>query len=290
MPPSPLRTLVRPDGARIGYFVDRPAQEPRHTLLLLHGLASNLTRWSEFVSTTRLSESCALIRVDLRGHERSDWSGRIGMDLWCNDLIALLQYEKVERVFCIGHSLGAQVGLNLAARHPETVAALALIDPVFRDALHRRKRWMVAARPLFLVAAAVVRTLNAVGVARRHIVPLDLRELDAAARRALASPQAQARFIAQYSSTRADLRHFRSAHYLQEVAEMFAPLPALELISQPTLVLLSTGATFAGVDPMRAQAQRLPNARIELIACHHWPLTERPAEVRAKIESWVSAL
>jgi hypothetical protein len=29
--------------------------------------------------------------------------------------------------------------------------------------------------------------------------------------------------------------------------------------------------------------------RIETIHCHHWPLTERPAEVRAAIEAWVES-
>jgi hypothetical protein len=32
-----------------------------------------------------------------------------------------------------------------------------------------------------------------------------------------------------------------------------------------------------------------PRVRIETIHCHHWPLTERPAEVRAAIEAWVES-
>jgi hypothetical protein len=30
--------------------------------------------------------------------------------------------------------------------------------------------------------------------------------------------------------------------------------------------------------------------RIETIHCHHWPFTERPAEVRRAVEDWVAAL
>ena len=31
-----------------------------------------------------------------------------------------------------------------------------------------------------------------------------------------------------------------------------------------------------------------PRVRIETIDCHHWPFTERPAEVRRAVEDWVA--
>jgi len=290
MPEPSLRTLSRPGDEHIGYVVTPARRVRRHTLLLVHGLASNLTRWSEFVATTSLAETCTLIQTDLRGHERSPTRGRIGLDLWCDDLAALLDAEGAAPAICIGHSLGAQVALHFAARHPDRVAALALIDPVFRAALHGRMRWLVVARPLCIAAAAIVRALNAAGIRRRSLPPLDLRALDVVARDALRSPSSEAEFIARYSSMWADLRTCHTAHYLQDVAAMFAPLPRLEQIEQPALVVLSTGATFANVESMAAQARRLPRVHIATIACHHWPLTERPAEVRQAIENWVAAL
>lgn len=289
----PLHAIDRPDGVRIGYRIERPPADgtaPRHAVLLLHGLASNLTRWSEFVDRTALRRDCVLIAPDLRGHERSPTRGRVGHDLWCDDLAALLDAEGIGPAVLVGHSLGAQVALQMAARHGGRVAALVLVDPVFGDALHGRHRWFAAARPLFVAAAAVVRALNALGLRRASLPSLDLQQLDREAREALRTPEAEAAFVARYSSARADLRSFRSAHYLQEVAEMFAPLPRLESIAQPALVLLSTGATFASPDAMRAQARRLPHATIATVECHHWPLTERPAEVREAIERWVEGL
>ncbi len=47
-------------------------------LVLLHGLASNLTRWSEFVEHSALRGWHDLIRIDLRGHGVSDGGGTIG--------------------------------------------------------------------------------------------------------------------------------------------------------------------------------------------------------------------
>jgi len=34
----------------------------------------------------------------------------------------------------------------------------------------------------------------------------------------------------------------------------------------------------------------LPHEEIAWIACHHWPLTEKPVEVRTTIEQWCEAL
>lgn len=283
--------LARPDGVRIAFRrMAARMRDGRAPAVLLHGLASNLTRWSEFVEHTSLADQRSLIRVDLRGHGDSPTRGRISLELWCDDLLALLDAVDASRAVLIGHSLGAQVALACAARAPGRVAALVLIDPVFRPALRGRWKWIARAAPLFVASASMVRALNALGLRRRSIPPLDLRALDGLARASLGSPQAEAEFIRRYSSTRADLRTFRTAHYLQELVEMFRPLAEPESFAMPALVLLSTGATFADLAAMQQIASRLPRGDVRTVACHHWPLTERPDEVRRTIEAWCGAL
>jgi pimeloyl-ACP methyl ester carboxylesterase len=285
-----VRTITRDDGATVAYRVT-PARvrAPGRAVVLLHGLASNLTRWSEFVEHTALADRWDLLRVDLRGHGDSPTTGAIGLELWCDDLAAMLDAEGHPRAVLVGHSLGAQVALHFAVRHVARAAGLALIDPVFREALRGKWRLLAAAGPALQAAAAVVRAANAVGLRRRQLPRLDLRALDEMARRALGSRQAEAEFIRRYSSTCADLRTFRTAHYLQELVEMFRPVP-LESIAACALVLLSAGGTFADPDAMLRCLQRLPRAEIRRIDCHHWPLTERPAEVRQAIEDWCARL
>jgi pimeloyl-ACP methyl ester carboxylesterase len=284
------RTITRDDGVTVAYRIT-PAREraPGRAVVLLHGLASNLTRWSEFVEQTSLADRWDMLRVDLRGHGDSPTTGAIGHALWCGDLAAVLDAEGHPRAVFVGHSLGAQVALQFAARHPARTHALALIDPVFREALRGRWRLLAAAGPVLHAAAVAVRVLNAIGLRRRTIPPLDLRALDEMARRALGSKEAEAEFIRRYSSMCADLRTFRSAHYLQELVEMFRPVPLAE-IAAPALVLLSAGGTFADPDAMQRCLQRLPQVQVRRIDCHHWPLTERPAEVRQAIEDWCARL
>lgn len=287
------KQVVVDDGVSIAYRVTpcTDGHAPRRVLVLLHGLASNMTRWSEFVERTTLTRSWDLIRVDLRGHGDSPTRGAIGLERWCDDLAALLAHEGHARAVLVGHSLGAQVALHFAARHARATQALALIDPVLRDALHGRWRALALAGPLLHGAALGALALNALGLRRRRLAPLDLRAMDLLARQALhGSPEATRDFVRRYSSTRADLAHIHSAHYLQDLAEMFRPVPSLASIAAPVLLLLSSGATFADPDATRGRARELPQVRIETIDCQHWPLTERPAEVREMIERWCADL
>jgi len=289
------RTLAAPDGSgdtlHFRVTAARAATvPPRSPVLLLHGLASNLTRWSEFVAHTRLAQTRALIRVDLRGHGRSETRRRIGLALWSADLQALLDAAAAPQAILVGHSLGAQAALHFAATRPQRVQALALIDPVFGGALHGRWRRLARGRALLAAAAALVRALNRLGLRRRRLAALDLESLDREARAALRDPASEAAFIARYSSAWADLRCFRSAHYLQELAELLRPLPPPATYPMPVLVLLSTGATFAQLAATRAIAAGFARGTIESIDCHHWPLTERPVEVRERIERWIDAL
>lgn len=229
---------------------------------------------------------------DLRGHGSNAVVGeRADLTRWTADLAELLDERGHQHATMVGHSLGAQVAMYFAQRYPQQVSSLFLIDPVLRQALHRNNRWLLAAAPLLAVAAASVRALNRIGIHRRRIEPLDLRELDRAARIALQSPENTDAFIRQYSSTRANLKHIRVAQYLQDVVELLRPPPVFDTMNCPVHVLLSTGATFADEAATRRELVALPKQSkltIARIDCHHWPITERPEEVREAIERWVN--
>jgi hypothetical protein len=56
------------------------------------------------------------------------------------------------------------------------------------------------------------------------------------------------------------------------------------------LALLSHGGTFADPAEMARHLEALPRHQMAWIECHHWPLTERPVEVRTAIERWCESL
>jgi len=286
-----LKHLDLGDGAILGYRLHRAGPSPgRRLIVLIHGLASNMTRWSELVEHTTLSESWDLLRLDLRGHGESLWRGRLDMETWCDDLRRLLDSEGYDRAVIVGHSLGAQIAVHFASWYPARTTGAALIDPVIGDALLGHLR--LASRFTFLLRAlgVVVRLLNRLGIYRRRIPRRDLRELDEAMRRELLAEGKVAEMIERYSSITPDLRHFPVANFLQEIVQMVRPLPELATIEAPVLLILSSGVTYTDPQATRRAIERLRHAGTVTIDAYHWPLTENPGAVRRAIERWAADL
>jgi pimeloyl-ACP methyl ester carboxylesterase len=281
------RNFTTGDGARLAYRLSRPGA-PRRTLVLLHGLASNLTRWSEFVETTRLGAGWDILRLDLRGHGGSLHRGRVGMDVWCDDLTALLAAEGVERAVLVGHCLGADLALWFAHRQPGRVAGLVLIEPMFREALAGTLARVAALRPLLAALALPLRLLAALGLHRRRLAALDLAVLDRAARESMTASGAFPQ--ARYASPLEDLRSLPTSIYLQDLVAVTGPLPRLASIRTPVLAILSAGGTFSDPETTARLLALLPDCRIVRIAAQHWIPTEQPQAMRAAIEAWCDAL
>jgi len=281
-----IRILPTADGATLGYRLFHGAAAPRRLIVLLHGVASNMSRWSEFVEHTSLKETWDLLRPDLRGHGESFTRGRLGLEIWCRDLRDVLDAEGYDQALLIGHSLGAQVAVQFAARYPARVRGLVLIDPLFHQALRGGMRVLSRLRPAVGLLAVLVRLLNALGLRRRHLPVRNLRKLDEKTRQDLLSAGKQKEMIELYSSPWEDLKFFPLASFLQELVEISRPLPALAEIKVPILALLSSGITYT--DPGITQKTLAGNARVQTVTvdAYHWPLTETPQQVREAIEKW----
>jgi pimeloyl-ACP methyl ester carboxylesterase len=277
--------LPLPDGATLSYRRwCAPTNPECRALVLLHGLASNHTRWAEFVEQTALKQNWNILRPDLRGHGESPTHGEINLEVWCDDLLRLLDAEGVNQAVIAGHSLGAQVACLFATRYPARVAGLVLVDPVYRPAL---RGWLNLARRLthlLRLGVSMTRLLNRLGLGRRYFPLRDLRALDEATRAALNTSCDTREIVHRYTAPWKDLQYFPLAHYLQELVEVTRPLPPPADVRMPVLVLLSSGVTFTDTVTMRAWASNFPSGQVQTVDAHHWPLTERPVDVRLAIE------
>jgi pimeloyl-ACP methyl ester carboxylesterase len=284
----PKATRSTTDGLTLAYWL-RPADSPGgRFLLLIHGAASNHTRWSELVEHTALVRDWNVIFPDMRGNGASMTRGRQDVESWCKDLVDVLEAEGAADAVVIGHSLGAQIAVHLAHRHAARVRGLVLIDPVFQRALRGRQLFVRRYRWLFQCAAYVTRALNAVGVRRRHIPDRDLRELDAATRRAIAGPESFEEISKRYGALGPILRHMPVANYIRQGLATVSPIPDPEGIDVPVQVLISGGTTLADLEINRAEAARFPDSEVVVLEANHWPLTETPDAVREAIESWIA--
>jgi pimeloyl-ACP methyl ester carboxylesterase len=277
-----------PDGAAVAYRLWRPGA-PRRLLVLLHGVASNMTRWTELAGRTRLRNSWDLLRLDLRGHGLSLHRGRIGMAEWCADLTTILTAEGYSRAVIAGHCLGAGIATEFAVRQPGRVAGLILIEPVFRQALAGGMRRLARFRQLCILLARLVLALNAIGVHRRRLAPLDLEALDRETR-ALMAEAGSTEALGRYASPLLDLRTTATAVYLQDLIGLTGPTPKMEAIRAPTLTLVTPGGGFTDPAVTLRLMERLANCRVVSLQARHWIPTEQPEAMREAIEGWCLAL
>ncbi len=251
-----------------------------NTVVLLHGLASNSTRWWHFLSTSALRGRWTLIAPDLRGHAGSSEYRRIGMREWCDEVVSLLDAQGCERAVIAGHCLGAHIALQFAARHPGRTRALVLVEPMPRGALSGWKRALAPARPALVAVASLLRFAHALGIPGRSVEPMNLEQWDRATHSGAS--------MERYGSVLSDLRSMTLPAYLQALAAFLEPLPDLSQIRMPALVLVSTGSTLADGPRTRAAMRKLPDARIVSIPAGHWIPAEQPEAMREAIDAWLS--
>ena len=121
--------------------------EPNETgppFLLVHGLSSNARLW-DGVARVLDAAGHPVYAVDLRSHGESD-APPDGYDTAtaAEDLAALSRRLGLAPAVVAGQSWGGNVVVRLAARHPELVAGLALVDGGWIDLSGRFDSWAAA--------------------------------------------------------------------------------------------------------------------------------------------------
>ena len=110
---------VKTRGARL-YYAITGAGSP---VLLLHGSLGSSDDWGYQVGA--LARHHMVIVMDSRGQGRSTHDARpFSYDLMADDVVALLDALKISKVDVVGWSDGANIGLDLAMRHPARIGKL----------------------------------------------------------------------------------------------------------------------------------------------------------------------
>lgn len=99
----------------------------REQIFCIHGLTANSRCWDRIVS--ELTPEFHVLAMDLRGRGLSDKPLKgYSIEQHVRDIYCLMEDQKLERVTLMGHSLGAYISLAFAARHPDRVKKMILID------------------------------------------------------------------------------------------------------------------------------------------------------------------
>lgn len=96
-------------------------------LVLLHGLSGSSRWWQRNVPA--LAERYRLLIPDVIGFGRSRLPGRLpDVPTLAATLAGWIDLTGADRVHLVGHSMGGHLSIHIAARHPERVRRLVLVD------------------------------------------------------------------------------------------------------------------------------------------------------------------
>ncbi len=260
------------EGLRIRY-VRRGSGPP---VLLLHGIASSMFTWRDVLPT--LANDHDVLAMDLPGFGGSDVPLAPTVDLLRAAVVGLMDRLSIQRASLVGNSLGGATAAVVAARHPERVERLVLLDAAGFRLSPQSRPWLLRAGAGTL--GAVVGRLPR----PRPVLALGLRQV----------------FHDDSLVTRERLDEYE-APFLRPgaVAGMRALLSApappaaefdtmLRSLRAPTLVIWGAEDGWIPVADAERFAAAIPGARkVVLPRCGHMPQEERSVEVLALLRGFL---
>lgn len=101
-------------------------------LVILHGLFGMSDNWMAL--TKQFAEAgFAVYAADARNHGRSPHDDEFNYEVMSQDVVDLMEGEKITSAIVMGHSLGAKTAMWIACQHPHLVERLIAVDMATRD-------------------------------------------------------------------------------------------------------------------------------------------------------------
>lgn len=259
------------DGLRIRY-VRTGAGPP---LVLLHGLASSIFTWKDVLPA--LAAHHDVLALDLPGFGGSDVPAPARPERYPDQVLAVLAREGVGPATLVGNSLGGAVAVAVAARRPEAVSGLVLLDaagynfaPEERPLLLR----LVGFGPLGGLAEALP--------IRGALVEVGLRQVFHDGARVTRE---------RVDEYRAPLLRPGAARHVQQLLAGAASLGfpgVIRTVRVPTLVVWGREDRWIPVAHAERFARDIAGARVLVLeGCGHMPQEERPEETVRAVEGFV---
>jgi 2-succinyl-6-hydroxy-2,4-cyclohexadiene-1-carboxylate synthase len=101
-------------------------------IVFLHFSGANLMMWQPVLPY--FQGRFHVVLADLRGHGKSSApEDGYHMDEMAKDIVGVMQYLGIEKAHVVGSSLGAEVGLGMAANHPDRVISLVCEGALYSE-------------------------------------------------------------------------------------------------------------------------------------------------------------
>jgi pimeloyl-ACP methyl ester carboxylesterase len=264
---TPRQVVV--GGQRLRY-VRRGSGPP---VVLVHGFASSIYTWSEVIP--RLAKGHDVIAVDLPGFGGSDVPDHFDPEAWSSLLAGLLDALDVPRASLAGNSLGGALCAVTAARWPERVERLVLLDAAGYNLALERRPWL-----LRVMGKAPGGLLDA--LPQRPLMRQGLRQVFHD------DGKVTSERVEEYLAPMARPGARAASRRLLTSGATFGLPELVKRVKAPTLVIW--GAHDTWIPPADADlfVRDLPGARKVVIeACGHVPQEEKPEEVARLMDEFI---
>jgi len=264
------------NGATIAYSdTGAPAGRPdAPTVFFGHGLLFSGWMFHNQIDALRSDYRC--VTVDWRGQGQSPRaSGGYDMDTLSLDAIALIEQLGVAPVHYVGLSMGGFVGQRIAARRPELVRSLTLID----TSAERES----PSNTVQDIGLAMIYRYVGIAPVRRSVEKIMLGPAFRADPRSRPIVEEWISMLAE-----CDRAGIRSA--VLGVATREGVLDEIGKITAPTLVIVGADDIPTPVARGRKIAETIPGARLEIVPdCGHSSTIEQPEALTRLLRDFLSS-
>ncbi len=263
-------------------------------MLLVHGLGANTLSWASVAQELADQTGATVTAIDLVGHGRTRATTRPATIESNRDLMVAF-LEQHGRATIFGNSMGGVLGAGVAARRPELVDALVLVNPALQWRGVKSRDWRRIARfvPVMVPSVghrAVATRARALGPARLVDLSLamslhDPSRLDPTLRRRLVHLAAERFAYPEAPQAYADAAR-TLLRELNDGADTDLGIAARE---RPTLLVHGARDRLVAVALAHAAAARHATLHLRILEdLGHAPQLEDPAAFLAVTTRWLA--
>ncbi|WP_220815583.1 alpha/beta fold hydrolase [Pseudomonas paralcaligenes] len=260
------------DGLTLHYYEGGPADGD--TLVMIHGFGANRDNWLRMAR--HFTERYRVIALDLPGFgESSKPDASYDVASQTERLHAFVTALNIEKPHLIGNSMGGHIAALYAARYPDQVSSIALLDNAGITSPRMSEMFQMIERgqpnPLVVRKAEDFGTLMDFVFVNPPPLPDSLKH----------------HFAAQSMANQ--------AHYdmiFTQLREQYVPLePELPKIQVPVLVLWGERDRVLDVSSIEVMKPLLQKPTIVVMKdCGHAPMIERPEETAQHYQAFLDSL